>query len=148
MAKGRGGTQWQVKIDAVAKKLSNATAVDIGWLPDAKYPDGTQVALVAAIQQFGAPSRGIPPRPFFSEMITEQSPAWPAAVKATLTNNDGDTAAMLEDMGALIAGQLAQKINTFVGVPLAPSTIARKGHDKQLIDTAHMLNTVDYIVKK
>jgi len=147
MAKGRGGTAWRIKIDAAAKKLTNAKAVDIGWLPGATYGDGTPVALVAAVQNYGAPSRGIPPRPFFSEMIAEQSPGWPKAVQASLTTHDGDAAAMLEDIGALIKGQLQQKINTFAGVPLAPATIARKGFEKQLIDTVHMLNTADYQVQ-
>ncbi|WP_260855420.1 hypothetical protein [Mesorhizobium amorphae] len=35
----------------------------------------------------------------------------------------------------------------YVGPPLKPETIARKGSDKQLIDTSVMLNSVDWRVK-
>jgi hypothetical protein len=54
---------------------------------------------------------------------------------------------VLDLMGTAIKGQLQQAIVDFVGIPLAPATIARKGTDKQLVDTGHMLASVDYEVK-
>ena len=46
--------------------------------------------------------------------------------------------------GEAVAGQLRQSIVDFSSVPLAPSTIARKGFENQLVDTGHMLNSIDY----
>ena len=43
----------------------------------AKYPDGTSVALVAAFNEYGSPSRGQPPRPFFRNMIARNEASWP-----------------------------------------------------------------------
>jgi len=148
MAKWRGGDKWQAKIDRVVASLKDAAAVDVGFLPGATYPNGTPVALVAAVQNFGAPSRHIPPRPFFSEMILENKGHWPRDVVASLKRHDFEAKHALEDMGMLIKGELQQKINTFSGVPLKPETVRRKGHDKQLIETAHMVNSVDYQVVK
>jgi len=148
MVKASGGDRWRHRMDAVRTALEEAKAVDVGFMPGAKYPDGTPVALVAAVQNFGAPSRGIPPRPFFTEMIRERSGEWPQAIKEFLKVGDFNTKDALEHMGELIKGELQQKINTFQGVPLAAATIKKKGFDKQLVDTSHMINSVDYQVVK
>lgn len=116
----------------------------MGFLEKATYPDGTQVALVAAVQDFGAPSRGIPPRPFFRNMVKAKSPEWPAAIEAGLKANRYDAKRTLEQVGEAIAGQLRQSIADFEGVPLKPATIARKGFSKQLVDTGVLLGSVDY----
>ncbi len=49
------------------KALSAADKSDlqVGWFESAKYDDGTPVAGVAAIQEFGSAKNRIPPRPFF-----------------------------------------------------------------------------------
>lgn len=147
MAKVKGGDKADQALADIARQLGKANSLSVGFMENATYPDGTSVAMVAAIQEYGAPSRGIPPRPFFREMINERSPSWPAAVRQLLKANGYDTRITLEQVGMAIKGQLQEKITTFVGVPLSPITIARKGHDKQLIDTSHMLHSVDYEVK-
>ncbi len=147
MAQLRGGHKWQAALDKMAENLSSGATADIGFLPDKRYPDGKLVAMVAAIQEYGAPSRGIPPRPFFRQMVAEQSPTWPRAVAQLLKNTDYNAEKTLDQMGALIKGELQRKINTFEGTPLAPSTIARKGFAKELIDSSVMINSCDYVVK-
>ena len=49
-------------------------------------------------------------------------------------------------MGQGISGQLKQSIVDTNEPPLAASTIARKGFAKPLVDTGHMLQSVDYEV--
>jgi hypothetical protein len=46
-----------------------------------------------------------------------------------------------------IAGQLRESIIKTNAPPLSPRTIARKGFAKPLIDTSHMINSVDYEVR-
>lgn len=128
-------------------RISRATEVQVGFLENATYPDGTSVALIAAINEFGAPSRGQPPRPFFRRMIIAKSPEWPGAIADLLKTNDFDANRTLEQVGAAIKGQLQQSIVDLVDPALKPSTVARKGFDKPLIDTGHMLKSVDYRVK-
>lgn len=145
MATITGGQGLKDALQKIADHIGRPGTVRVGFLENATYPDGTPVAMIAAIQNYGAPKVGIPPRPFFSNMIKDKSPTWPAAV-AALVKARNTTDRVLNLMGEGIKGQLQQSIRDFVGVPLAPSTVVKKGHDKQLINTAHMLNSVNFEV--
>lgn len=131
----------------ISRKLGSASTLSVGFLENATYPDGTPVAMVAAIQDFGAPSRGIPPRPFFRNMVAEKSPEWPKAVGDLLMATNYDVQKTLTMTGEAIAGQLRQSIVDTNEPPLAPATIARKGHATPLVDTGHMLASVDYEIE-
>lgn len=145
MVKISGGDKLTARLAEIAQNADKAAAVEIGFLEGATYPDGTSVPLVAAMNEFG--NEHSPPRPFFREMIAEKSGEWPYAVGGLLVANNYDARRTLEQTGAAIKGQLQQSITTFVGAPLSPRTIARKGHSKQLIDTSVMINSADYRVK-
>lgn len=147
MVKISGGNALEARLNEIAKNLEKSASVDVGFLEGATYPDGKPVAMIAAIQEWGSPARNIPPRPFFRSMIQEKSPEWPEAVADLLKDNDYDAKKTLEQTGAAISGQLRQSIVDFNSVPLSPKTIAKKGFDKQLVDTGHMLNSIDYDVK-
>ncbi|OIN06158.1 hypothetical protein BFS86_19425 [Shewanella algae] len=142
-----GGNKLEAALAEIAKRVTQASSVDIGLLDGATYPDGTSIPMVAAIQEFGAPARNIPPRPFFRNMIAAKSPEWPEAVGELLISNDYDASKTLGQTGAAIKGQLQQSIADFNGVPLSEATIAKKGSSKQLIDTGVMINSVDFEVK-
>ena len=142
-----GGDKLQAYLAKMARKVGNPATLQVGWLANAVYPDGTRVAMVAAIHEFGAPKAHIPMRSFFRPMIASKSPHWGLALAKNLKANDYDAAKALELMGEGIKGQLQQAIVDFVGVPLKASTIAAKGFDKQLIDTGHMKDSVDYKVE-
>lgn len=147
MAKISGGVKLEAALKEIAEKATNASLVRVGFLENATYPDGTPVALVAAVNEFGAPARGIPPRPFFRNMIAAKSGEWPKAIAALLTTNDYDAAVTLGQAGEAVKGQLQQSIVDTNEPPNAPSTIARKGAAKPLVDTGHMLRSIDYEVK-
>ena len=59
------------KLNAILLKAEKARIkrVRVGFFSTAKYDDGTSVANVAGIQEFGAPAVGIPERPFFRQSI-------------------------------------------------------------------------------
>ncbi|HEX2753725.1 MAG TPA: hypothetical protein VHP34_11595 [Alphaproteobacteria bacterium] len=147
MVKISGGDKLEAALTEIAKKVTQASSVDIGFLDGATYPDGTSVPMVAAVQEFGAPARNIPPRPFFRDMIAAKSPEWPEAVGDLLIFNEYDASKTLGQTGAAIKGQLQQSIADFNGVPLSEATSAKKGSSKQLIDTGVMINSVDFEVK-
>lgn len=143
----KGGEKLEAKLREIAANVSRASTLKVGFLEGATYPDGTSVALVAATDEYGRPDIGQPPRPFFRDMIAAKSPEWPDAVGNLLVANGYDGEKTLRVAGEAIKGQLQQSINDFNGVPLKQSTIDRKGFDKQLIDSAHMVNTADFTVK-
>ncbi|QPF81672.1 hypothetical protein IC762_17765 [Bradyrhizobium genosp. L] len=147
MATMRGGEKLTAELQRIADNVRGNATVKVGFLEKATYPDGTPVAMVAAIQEFGAPSINIPPRPFFRNMIADKSSEWPKAVGDLLKSNDFDAEQTMGQAGEGIAGQLRQSVVDTNSPPNAASTIERKGASKPLVDTGHMLASIDYEVK-
>lgn len=141
------GEKLQQKLDEIASRLKKGAVVKVGFLEGAKYPTGEPVAMIAAIQDFGAPSVGIPPRPFFRNMVAAKKGEWPAALQGLLKANDYDAERALALMGEGIAGQLRQSIVDTNEPPLAPATVRRKKSSKPLVDTGHLLASIDYEVE-
>lgn len=107
----------------IGKNVQNAAEVQVGFLSDATYADGTPVAMVAAIQEFGAPSMGIPPRPFFRNMIAAKSDSWPQAIASLLVKNNYDARKTLAIAGVAIENQLQSSIVALMSPALSPTTI-------------------------
>ena len=172
----KGGEKLKEYLQKVASKVNSGAELRVGFLENATYPNGTPVAMIAAIQEFGAPRAGIPPRPFFRNMIAKHQDEWPAGFAKQLRETNFDLKATFERAGAAIAGQLRQSIVDTNEPPLSPVTLmirkmksegktitraslaeARsrlaKGEStagvstKALVETGHLLNSVDYEVK-
>jgi hypothetical protein len=120
--------------------------VEVGFMEDAKYSDGTQVAAVAFSNEFGVPENHQPPRPFFRRMIAAKKSGWGAQLAANFVGAAGDAKRALGLLGEEIASDLKISINELVDPPLSPTTVALKGFDKPLIDTGHMRDSVTYRV--
>lgn len=126
------------------QNLGNGFDVRIGFSAGARYPDGTPVGLVALWNEFG--TKTSPPRPAIRQTIAKKGPGWPLAMARILKNNDYDSRRAAELMGEGIKGQVVKAIMEFDDPPNAPSTIARKGFNKPLIDTSLMVRSIDYEV--
>lgn len=142
----KGGQALVRRLEEMAEKLGAGGSLRVGFLEGATYPDGTSVALVAAVNEFGRPDRNQPPRPFFRAMIAEKQKDWPRALGAVAKNNDYDIDKTLGQMGEGIKGQLQESIRQLDSPALSPVTVALKGFAKPLVDTGHMMNSVDYEV--
>ncbi len=141
----RGGDKLAAHLKKLAKNVSDARAVKVGILAGSTYPDGTPTAMVAAIQEFGSAS--IPSRSFFRNMIRANSYRWAPNIATALRIKDYDATQALTLMGQEIKEELQDSIRSGNYAPLAASTIAKKGFDTPLIDTSHMINSVDYRVQ-
>lgn len=128
----------------VADRLGDSPSLSVGFLEGATYADGTSVAEVATFQEYG--TRSIPPRPFMRNTIKEHGGEWAGNAAQLLRENNLDLSIVAPLMGELIKGQIQQSIVEFTDPPNAPSTIRKKGFNKPLIDTGHMLRSVDYNV--
>lgn len=144
MAYVRGGAKFERKLREMLEKLNRPGALRVGFLANAKYPDGTPVAAVAAWNNYG--TGRAPPRPFFSNFIANNQKQWPDDMAKLLKRNEYDADTVLNLMGERMKGQLQKEIRDLVAPPLAKSTIARKGFDKPLIHHSIMINSVDYKV--
>lgn len=167
MASVTGGDKAKAYLQNIANEARNKQ-LNVGFLSNATYPSrtvagalsksgrsrkmvtrpGAPVALIAAVQEYGSPTNGIPSRPFFRNMIKAKQNEWGPAAAKLLKATNYDVSRTFETLGIGIKGQLQASIQTYnAGPPLSRRTIARKGFSKQLIDTSVMVNSVDYEVK-
>jgi hypothetical protein len=147
-AKFTGGKKLEKKLKEIGERVENGTFVKVGFLEDATYPDGTNVAQVAFWLNFG--TKFMPPRPFFNQFIAENKGEWGKKLARVLEAANYDTTLALARMGYGMKGQLQDKIIAFNNPPDSDETLARKksafGKDATLVDTGHMLNSVDFDV--
>lgn len=117
-----GGDDLERKLEAISREFGKGGQLRVGFLEGATYPDGTSVAMVAAINNFGAPEKGIPPRPFFTNMIRENSGKWGEEFQGALKLTNFDVRKALSLMGELIAGQIRESIVATTTPPNSPVT--------------------------
>jgi len=130
----------------------------VGWFPSAKYPDGTPVAGVAAVQELGSAKQGIPPRPFFRPTELEQAGEW-ARVSAGLSRmvmrGEIQPTALFEGLCLKAEGDVRETITKLQTPPLAQATIADRKRrlraggpppaatiEKPLVDSGLLLATL------
>lgn len=174
MAEVIGGHKTAHVLQELADKLGKATEVRVGFLEGATYPDGTPVAMVAALNNFGAPEAGIPARPFFTNMVADKSPEWGDQFAEVLKACDNDVAKALELMGEGMSGQLREAVVDGAGPANSPVTdllkqrfpmrdgmtfadVMQARHDvaggetapagKPLVWTGHLLGSIDKEVR-
>ena len=135
----------KVKLKNIAKSYESNKQVRAGFLEGATYPDGTPVALVAAVHEFGAPAKGIPVRPFMRTAIAQNKGKWADQLSRAIVES-GTAEAALGMVGESIKDDLRSSIRDGDWAPNKPRTVARKGFAKPLIDTAHMINSVAHEV--
>lgn len=141
-----GGRKLKEALKSIERKTGQAHMVSVGFMSNAKYPDGTPVAMVAAIHNYGAPSKSIPARPFFSNMVAEKSPQWGDILGGLLKRTNWSGRQSLGLMGEGISADLRESIIHGGWARNSDSTKASKGFDAALIDTGHMLNSVTWDV--
>ncbi len=132
----------------LARKIDQPKTLQVGFI-DTTYPDGTPVAMVALWNEYGTPNakHPIPPRPFFRTMIANKSGEWPDGIAAKLKDSNYDVDETLNQVGKIIEGQLRDSIINGGWAGNKASTIARKGFDRPLQDTEHMVNSITHKIK-
>lgn len=88
----------------------------------------------------------IPARPYFRGMVQNNKGEWGPALGKIIKGASYDSAVALGRLGSMVKDQLQDSIRQFSDPPNAPSTIRKKGFDKPLVDSSHMLNSADYEV--
>ena len=144
MATLNGGDKLARKLAEIAKGMAPGK-LDVGFMSGATYPDGTSVAQVAFWNEFGT-SRA-PSRPFFRTMIAKESEGWPELLGKAAVSTGYNTRQTLGLIGEKINDDLKSSIVGWQDPPNAPSTIAKKGFNKPLVDTGDMLRSTTYQVR-
>ena len=112
-------------------------------------------AALGYIHEMGSPARNIPARPWLGPPVNRMKDEAAAMLKqAAELRFDGKTPEADQVLNALgLTAQNKVKANLVAGgdpafAPNAPSTIARKGSDSPLINTAQLLNSITYVLRK
>lgn len=151
-------------LEIIVKGFTDNKVAKIGWLDGSSYINGTKVAYVAAIQEFGSPVNNIPPRSFIRPTIAEKTPAWnkffEQGAKAILAGNETPYT-VLEKIGLRAAGDVRATIarGRPEWPPLKESTVQARANRyanrtitgslyKQLVDTGFMLGTLTNSVEE
>ena len=149
-----GGANLKALLQTVANQRADVKA---GFFEGRKYPDGTAVAYVAAIQEFGevidAKSGGtitIPARPFMQGAIDKNHSNWSKIFtkqsSEQLANGGFNLKQIFNVLGMVVAGDIKDSIVQGNWKQNAASTVARKRKDTPLRDTMVMLQSVEYEV--
>lgn len=107
-------------------KLFDGSVAKVGIPAGKTYPDGTSIAYVATIHEFGAPEVGIPARAPLRTTRNSKSPEW-----AKLLGEGGEAVVkrrislegMLDAVGQVAAADVVQTIANRLTPALKPATV-------------------------
>lgn len=120
-------------LKSVAKGFEGLEA-QAGWFPEAKYDDGTPVAYVMNIHEYGAPAVGIPPRPFFRQAISSYQATWNKnlrdGVKAAISGKVSPEN-VLTAVGLQAAGDIKMELVGVSSPPLSKVTLLLRKWKKE-----------------
>src|SRR4029077_16180840 len=120
-------------LDALIHRLAaGAERVMVGVPVGAKEDDGTAIALIAAVHEFGSPKKGIPERSFLRAGIRRAQPQLAAVNFDSLRKVVDNTMSIhqaLDRLGLAASTAVKEEINRGDFTPLAEETIRRKGSD-------------------
>lgn len=104
-------------------------AVRVGVPSAAAESDGTPVAMIAAVHEFGSPSQGIPERPFLRTAMQENAKKYVALNRRNLVevlNKRMTVEQALGQLGEMAKGHVQKKLGYGPFAPLDPKTIAAR----------------------
>lgn len=141
-------------LQRLLKRYSSDSVLAVGYPASEtggiSYPDGTPVVLVAAVNNFGSATRGIPARPFMSEgaepAIAATAPIAEALIPA-LNAGKATVEQILGEMGPFAEAAFKAKITEGPWEPNSQVTTELKGSSQPLIDTGVLRNTLTHVVR-
>lgn len=133
---------------AKIKKAGLVLTVGVHGDAGAHSGDGISLPELAAIHEYGL---GVPARPFLGPFAEKSRESVTRRIGEAIANGlvkGGDALAGIRILGEWCVGQIKAAIAAGIPQPNAPSTVARKGSSKPLIDTGQLRNSITYKVSK
>ena len=156
------------KLKAALRKIAECgkVSLDVGFFEDAKYPDGTSVAYVAYLNEYGGHN---PARPFMKQTAKKRMKSWAEGVGKNVKKTGVTPASVkraFEMAGQVAVGDVKRTIKDWPPGGNKDSTVAAKRRrmrggtydepkgnlvaikpETVLIDTGKMISSVAYEVK-
>lgn len=104
----------------------NRTTTQTGWFESAKYEDGTPVAYVAAVQEWGCDSPPIPPRLGMRGTIERERPRWGKLMEQEIKKmlkGEKTPHEVMSRIGVQAQGDFKKTISKVTDPPLALMTL-------------------------
>ena len=134
--------------DELKRRLVGADkAVNVGVPEGPKETDGTPVAMIAAVHEYGSPAQGIPERPFLRVAIQKNRLKYVRLNRINLVKmlrGQMDVEQALGQLGEIAKGDVVTEIRNGNFAPLKDATIRRKGSSRPLIDTGQMVQSMHW----
>ncbi|MBF0865115.1 MAG: hypothetical protein ABF932_13655 [Gluconobacter potus] len=118
--KGAQGGILKRLLNTLLRRTVRLPSVEIGFFPDAAYPDGTYVAQVAFWDEYG--TQHAPPRPFMRATIAAHQTEWGKLMGAALKQSGYDLDKALDIVGRMISDQVKEQIVSTDGPANSPVT--------------------------
>ena len=131
------------------RRTMGGRVVRIGYPAGPTEQDGTPLALIAAVHEFGSTVRNIPERSFLRSTMNENMAKYIRMNRGNLqrvVNGHQSMHTALSLLGQVAVGDVKRKIRNGPFAELQPSTIRRKGSSKPLIDSGMLMQSVTYEV--
>ena len=116
--------------DELKKRLvGDGKVVHVGIPEGKKETDGTPVAMIAAVHEYGSPSQGIPERPFLRVAIQKNRVKYARLNRINLVKMMRGQMGMeqaLGQLGKMAKGDVQTEIRSGDFTPLDPKTIAAR----------------------
>ena len=133
-------------LDRLRQRLvGDNRVVNVGVPEGKREEDGTPVAMIAAVHEFGSPSQGIPERPFLRVAVQRNRQKYVRLNRINLVKMLRGQATVdqaLRQLGEMAKGDVQTEIRSGDFAPLKPATIKRKGSSRPLIDTGQMVQSI------
>ncbi len=134
--------------DELKKRLVGSDkVVHVGFPEGPKEADGTPIAMVAAVQEYGSPAQGIPERPFLRVAPRKNRAKYVRLNRINLVKMLRGQMGMdqaLCQLGEMAKGDVVAEIRSGDFTPLKAATIKRKGSSRPLVDTGQMVQSVQW----
>lgn len=146
-----GGNRIGQRLDEIRRRVQRNSGVYVGLPKGAgSYEDGTPIAVIGAVQEFGSADGHIPERSFLRVPLAANTQLFRQIFKELMPQVLGGQMTMfqlMESVGARAAAVSQEAISAGIAPPNAPSTIARKGSSTPLVDTGFLRQNITYVVE-
>lgn len=133
-------------LDRLRQRLvGDNRVVNVGVPEGKREEDGTPVAMIAAVHEFGSPSQGIPERPFLRAAVQRNRQKYVRLNRINLVKmlrGQATVEQALGQLGEMAKGDVQTEIRSGDFALLKPATIKRKGSSRPLIDTGQMVQSI------
>lgn len=147
-----GGAKLKSYISDLKRKLGKAPTTLVGVPRSAgNYEDGTHIATIAAVNEFGSENGKIPERSFLragAEKSTPQIRKLYEKMLPDVIDDKVDINLVQSLVGELAVGEIKELISNGISPSNAPSTVAAKGSSTPLIDTGTLRNSITYALSE